>query len=324
MRYFVIAVCSLLLALSFVSDVKAGDTYSNPIYEENFAILWQGRSTTIGIGDPTVISHKNTFYMYVTGDNQRYNAHVSLDLVNWQKGPVVFETNENGLWAPDVFYDLYEKKFYLYYTVNGRIGVAVADTPDGSFQDKGVLVSGAIDAHMYLDKDGRYYLYYATYPSLHIYVQEMTGPTVLKKTPPIKLLEPSEPWETENIRVTEAPWMLMHEGRYYLLYSGGGSNSMDYAMGYATADNPLGPFEKYPGNPIMKKDKGVFGPGHGSVIRDSAQQMWLVYHQKFSDKRDWMRFIALDPLWFDETGVLHGRTSRGSRHPAPSVSIVKE
>ncbi len=61
MRYFVIAVCSLLLALSFVSDVKAGDTYSNPIYEENFAILWQGRSTTIGIGDPTVISHKNTF-----------------------------------------------------------------------------------------------------------------------------------------------------------------------------------------------------------------------------------------------------------------------
>jgi hypothetical protein len=57
---------------------------------------------------------------------------------------------------------------------------------------------------MFLDDDGRYYLYYATYPSLYIYVQPMKGP-LKKKGNPAKLIEPTEPWEKKHINVTEAP-----------------------------------------------------------------------------------------------------------------------
>ncbi|MCK4911516.1 MAG: family 43 glycosylhydrolase, partial [Thermodesulfovibrionales bacterium] len=131
---------------------------------------------------------------------------------------------------------------------------------------------------------------------------------------------PTEPWERKHILVTEAPWLIKHKGVYCLIYSGGGSDSMDYAMGYATSKSPTGPFQRHPGNPIIKKGGGVYGPGHGSVTRDRKGDMWMVYHQKQDATRDWMRFIAIDPLWFDDQGVLHGRATRDSEHPAPVVS----
>ncbi len=313
---------ALLFGLVAGNNSHAGQTYKNPVYEEDFKVSFGGRSMTIGIGDPTVIFHNGKYYMYATGDNKSYNAYVSSDLVNWQKGPVVFEPSEGegGLWAPDVFYNHGDKKFYLYYTAGRRIGVAVADSPVGKFEDKGTLVMGAIDAHMFRDDDGRLYLYYATYPSLNIYVQAMDSLSTKSKKAPVKLLAPREAWERKHILVTEAPWMLRHKGVYYLIYSGGGSYSMDYAIGYASSKSPTGPFQRYPGNPILKKGDGVFGPGHGSVVADSDGKIWIVYHQKQSAARDWMRFIAIDPIWFDEEGVLHGRATRSAAHPAPVVS----
>ncbi len=312
----------LVLAISILAAAiaHAGQTYQNPVYEESFKISFGGQNMTIGIGDPTVILHNGKYYLYATGDNKRFNAYVSDDLINWEKGSVVFETSTNGLWAPDVFFNEEDRKFYLYYTAGRRIGVAVSDTPDGMFKDKGLLVSDAIDAHMFRDDDGRLYLYYATYPSLNIYVQEMESFLTKKAAPPVKLLAPTEPWERKHILVTEAPWLIKHKGVYCLIYSGGGSDSMDYAMGYATSKSPTGPFQRHPGNPIIKKGGGVYGPGHGSVTRDRKGDMWMVYHQKQDATRDWMRFIAIDPLWFDDQGVLHGRATRDSEHPAPVVS----
>ncbi len=50
--------------------------------------------------------------------------------------------------------------------------------------------------------------------------------------------------------------------------------------------------------------------------------MWMVYHQKQDATRDWMRFIAIDPLWFDDEGVLHGRATRASKQPAPVTATA--
>ena len=45
--------------------------------------------------------------------------------------------------------------------------------------------------------------------------------------------------------------------------------------------------------------------------------MWMVYHQKFSDRTSYHRFLALDPMWFDEAGKLHARVTRGTEERAP-------
>ncbi len=43
----------------------------------------------------------------------------------------------------------------------------------------------------------------------------------------------------------------------------------------------------------------------------------MVYHQKDTTKIDYHRFLAIDPLWFDDDGVIHVETTRDTDEPAP-------
>jgi len=299
----------LLAVLAIVlpaSGAVGGKTYTNPVIDE------------IGPADPCVILYRGTYYLYPTGGRGGYHVYTSTDLVHWTKGAKVFRANEPNPWAPDVFRDPKDGKFYLYYTVNKRIGVAVADGPTGPFNGRTRLVDSAIDAHMFRDDDGAYYLYYVKLPGFRIHVQRMAGP-VKKRGGPVEILRPTERWEKISGHVTEGPWMLKHKGTYYLLYSGTGASSLNYAVGYATASKPTGPFTKYRGNPIVKRGGGALGPGHGCVVTDGAGKMWHVYHQQKDGSRPWNRFICLDPMWFDAKGVLHGRATRGTPQPAPQA-----
>ncbi len=318
--YRILRIASVLLLLfSGASGTASDKTYSNPVLVETYSINRPKPARyvgTLGIGDPAVIFYGGKYYLYPTGDNHSYHVYISDDLVHWSKGPKVFQSSETGVWAPDVFFNRDDGVFYLYYTVNGRIGVAEADRPDGEFRDLGNLISNGIDAHMFRDDDGSYFLYYARYPEFGIFVQPMATP-VRKKGEPVRVISPSEEWEMRNMPVTEAPWLLKHQGVYYLLYSGGSADTEDYAIGYAMAKNPSGPFTKYRGNPIIRKEGGVLGPGHVSVTRDREGKLWMVYHQQKDKTRGWNRIVCIDPLWFDEKGVLHGKASRATPRPAP-------
>jgi xylan 1,4-beta-xylosidase len=167
-------------------------------------------------------------------------------------------------------------KFYLYYTDNSgkpdeplkQIGVAVADGPLGPFEDKGRLVSGAIDVHLFQDDDGRLNLYYSDMVGgATLRVQPMADP-LTKQGDSKVLVGPTESWEQIGGAITEAPFMIKRRGIYYLMYSGASAQSPDYAIGYATATSPLGPFEKYAGNPIVRRGGAVLGPGHHCIIVD--------------------------------------------------------
>ena len=48
-------------------------------------------------------------------------------------------------------------------------------------------------------------------------------------------------------------------------------------------------------------------------------KLWSIYHQQKDGTEAWNRFICIDPLWFDEQGVLHGKATRGTPEPAPAV-----
>lgn len=305
------AVAVLLIGAFGWVCVAEDRTYENPVIDE------------IGPADPTVIHFEGTYFLYPTGDNISYHVYTSTDLVHWSKGHRVFQPGGRNVWAPDVFHDPTDGKFYLYYTANKRIGVAVADRPDGFFADRATLFSDAIDAHMFRDDDGEYYLYYVQLPGFRIHVQRMKTP--LEKTgEPVRVIWPTEPWEKIRGSVTEGPWMLKRGKTYYLLYSGTAASSLDYAIGYATAKSPMGPFEKHPGNPIVKRGNGALGPGHGCVVKDAQNNLWSVYHQQKDGSLPWNRFICIDPLWFDEEGVLRGRATRGKSQPAPALTSSRD
>ncbi len=294
----------------------APKTYRNPLIDGP------------NMADPHVIRVKDAYYLYPTSHTRGYDVYVSRDLVHWENRGLVFDDPRRGAWAPDVFHHRRgDGKFYLYYTDNRpdrprdplgkQIGVAVADGPLGPFADHGPLAADSIDAHLFQDDDGRLYLYYVHLAGgFKILVQPMADP-LTKQGNPKEVIRPTEPWEKISGEVTEGPFMLKRKGVYYLMYSGTGADSPNYGIGYATADSPLGPFRKHPGNPIVRRGGNVLGPGHHCVIDGPDGRLWMLYHQKVDDRRSFHRFLALDPLWFDDQGVIHARASRGTTQPAP-------
>jgi beta-xylosidase len=303
----------VVVAISTSAGAAVTPTYQNPLIAGNLA-------------DPAVILHEGVYHLYATGEVDGDNGtcvYTSTNLIDWLPGPVVFRPGQPHVWAPDVWRDPASGRFYLYYTVNQTVGVADAEGPLGPFVIRKKFFDRAIDAHLFRDDDGQLYLYFVQLPGFRITVQPMASPVEPKGEPEL-ILQPESEWEKRAGHVTEGPWIIKHQGRYYLIYSGSGADTPDYAVGYATADHPLGPFTRAPNNPIVHRSEGIFGPGHGCAIQDAAGQWWHVYHQKRNDRVEWNRFIAMDPFWFDERGNLRSRASRNTAHPAPvTVTGIK-
>lgn len=312
-----LAICPSARAQQAPSPAPASArTYRNPLLPER------------QIADPFVLRVDKQYYLYPTSDSRGYEVFVSGDLVHWERKARVFEDPRGGDWAPEVFHHKRgDGKFYLYYTDNlpgakrggleKQIGVAVAESPLGPFKDKAVLATHSIDADLFQDDDGSLYLYYVNLSGgFKIIAQPMADP-LTKKGEPKVVIRPTEEWETRSGHVTEGPFMLKHKGTYYLMFSGSGADSPNYGIGYATSKSPTGPFVKYAGNPIAHRGGSVLGPGHHCVTEGPDGKLWLVYHQKWNAETNFHRFLAIDPLWFDEQGVLHAKVSRGTDEPAP-------
>ncbi len=288
----------------------APKTYRNPLLRDEMA-------------DPDVIRVDGKYYLYPTSTTRGYEVFVSEDLVHWQRKGTAFEDPRGGDWAPDVFHNRGDGKFYLYYTDNAdrhglkQIGVAVAANPLGPFADNKRLATNAIDAHLFQDDDRACYLYYVDLTGgFKIVAQPMADP-LTPKGACNPVIRPTEEWEKVSGHVTEGPFMLKRNGTYYLMYSGTGADSPNYGIGYATSKSPLGPFTKYSGNPIAHRGGNVLGPGHHCVIEGPDRKLWLVYHQKWDADKSFHRFLAIDPLWFDQQGVIHAKVSRDTDEPAP-------
>jgi len=88
-----------------------------------------------------------------------------------------------------------------------------------------------------------------------------------------------------------------HDGKYYLLYSGGNWQTESYGVGYAVADTVLGPYtEPEPGPSVLKgRGEDVIGPGHNSVVvGPDGRTRFIVYHAWDLDRT--ARRMCIDPL----------------------------
>jgi len=312
-----LAICPAIHAAQETATNQApAKTYRNPLLPER------------EIADPFVLRVEGKYYLYPTTDSRGYEVFVSDDLVHWERKARAFKDPLGGDWAPEVFHNKRgDGKFYLYYTdtmpdkprreMHKQIGVAVADNPLGPFTDQGVLAPESSDADLFQDDDGTLYLYYVELAGgFKIFVQPMADP-LHKKGERKVIIRPTEEWEKRSGEVTEGPFMLKHKDTYYLTFSGTGADSPNYGIGYATSKSPTGPFVKYAGNPIVHRGGSVLGPGHHCVVEGPDKKLWLVYHQKWDADKSFHRFLAIDPLWFDDEGVLHAKASRGTDEPAP-------
>ena len=282
------------------------ETYRNPFLEgaDPFVLRWEGK-----------------YYLYATNDPAGYRVYVSEDFVHWEeKGYCLRAGDVKGaahFWAPEVL--ARGGKFYMVYTAEEHIGIAVSDSPTGPFvqrEKKWLSEEKAIDGHFFADDDGAVYLYYVRLrDGNEIYAAKLNdAPDAIDEAHETFLCRAEEAWELRDCKVTEGPFVLKHKGKYYLTYSANHTRSEDYAVGYAVSDSPLGPFKKYEGNPILHKNEYANGVGHHSFTYANDGGLLCVYHRHFSKERFVPRMICADRAEFvardggDDILVIHGPT----------------
>lgn len=252
-------------------------------------------SDTIKLADPTIFFDKGVYYLYGTGSKDGFWVYTSTDLKHWsgpagkRNGHALLKGDAygtQGFWAPQVF--KHNKKYYMAYTADEHIAIAQSDSPLGPFVQQHIgPVSGAgkqIDPYIFKDTNGSLYLYHVRLQNGNrIFVARLKADLSDIDTATVKeCLHAEAGWEntaTAGWPVSEGPTVLKRSGLYYLFYSANDFRNIDYAVGYATSQSPLGPWVKNKDNPIIsRKIIGVNGTGHGDFFTDAKGLLHYVLH----------------------------------------------
>jgi beta-xylosidase len=101
---------------------------------------------------------------------------------------------------------------------------------------------------------------------------------------PRKLLQADQRWELADQglpRAIESPRIFKIGSKYYLTYTASDPRNSESAIGYATADKPMGPWTKSPNNPLLasRTETGLVRPANGSVFRSRDAKEWFFIYQ---------------------------------------------
>ena len=298
----------MMLAVVAVATSCKQPTAGNPVFPGNYA-------------DPEGLVFGDTYWIYPTYSapfhEQLYlDCFSSKDLITWEKHERIIDNTRikwlnNALWAPAALEK--DGKYYLFFSCNniqnneqlGGIGVAVADQPQGPFEDLlgkpliDSIVNRAqpIDQFVFKDQDGTYYMYYGGWGRCNM----------VKMADDFKSIVPFEDGdmykEVTPKGYVEGPFMFIRNGKYYFMWSEGGWTGPDYRVAYAIADSPFGPFESK--GVILQQDPEVAtGAGHHSVMYNARKdQYYMVYHRRPLGSNDGNnRETCIDLLEFDQEG----------------------
>ncbi|MCU4677203.1 family 43 glycosylhydrolase [Catenovulum sp. 2E275] len=292
---------------------------NNPIVEGYYA-------------DPEIIysERDNKYYLYPTSDGFHgwsgtyFETFSSPDLVNWTKEGKILDLKtdvswaDRNAWAPTGI----EKKingeyqYFYYFTAAQKIGVAVADNPQGPFVDSGKPlidfrpdgVGGGqeIDPDVFTDPvSGKSYLYWG---NGYLAVAELNDDMVSIDKSTVKVMTPDSTFR-EGVEV------FFRNGKYYFMWSEDDTRSPNYRVRYATADSPTGPLNISENNLVIEKDlaQEILGTGHNSVINKQGTDEWFIVYHRFSRPNGmymggdagFHREVCIDKLNFNTDGSIN-------------------
>lgn len=280
--------------------------------------------------DPEVLYSQKTqrYYIYPTCDgivgwgSTRFRAFSSNDLVHWKDEGVILDLEDvswakKNAWAPAII----EKKqtdgsykYYYYFTAEGKIGVAVSDSPTGPFVDSGQpliserpegMTRGAnIDPDVFCDPvSGKTYLYWGNY---FMAVCELNDDMVsVKPNTTCVLID-------DDTYYSEGTYVFYRKGYYYFMWSKNDTRSPDYQVRYVRSKSPTGPIDASQGKTILCKrpGKGIFATGHHSILQLPEKDEWRVVYHRFSypdainmgRNAGYHREVCIDEMEFDTDG----------------------
>lgn len=249
----------------------------------------------------------------------------SPDLREWHDAGHALERPDPALgdafWAPEL--TEVDGRWWMTYSVGHgihghHVRVAVADAATGPYRDTGTdLTPGelfAIDGHVFVDDDGRRYLFYARdvlaaeRPGTHLAVVELAAPDRTTGEP-TEVLAPFADWQLYqrdramyggryDWHTLEGPSVVKRHGRYWMTYSGGAWTGDGYAVSWAVADHPRGPWIPAPpdARPLLASGGDLLGPGHNSLVTTDDGEL-IAFHSwdaARTARRMHMRRIAFE------------------------------
>ena len=260
------------------------------------------------VPDPTLIRVGSTYYAAATSGSYApvYPIFKSTDLVNWEQCGNVFDTfpewASGDFWAPEFF--VRNGLVYCYYTARRAsdgiscVGVAVAASPEGPFEDKGVIVEWgreAIDSFVFED-DGTAYITWKAYGLDDRHIELLAAPL---SEDGLSLSGDAFTLLVDDVDQGMEGQMIFKSGDYYhILYSALDccSPRSDYEVRTARSRSFKGPYEFNPHGAILKGDGTVIqSAGHGTAAVTPDGRMMYLCHA----------FFKGDGLFLGRQGVLH-------------------
>lgn len=294
-------------------------TFCNP-----FLLDYGSGKSPQRIGEPVIVLYKNEYYLFT---NLTGGYWYSGNLRDW----TFVEPKNQKVGIPSVV--IINDTFYFTSSYNPYL-FASKDPKKGIWEQVAAFDRLYGDADMFVDDDGKVYMYYGH--------SQIYGIMAVELDPKNKFKEIDKPvtcffgndkvngWEQrrqenlvnfpssgrtflpEEAPWIEGPWMTKHNGKYYLQYACGGVQYKTYADGVYVSDNPLGPFKYDPHNPFSFKPSGfITGAGHGCTFKAKDGNYWhmTMYNSSYGDRQ--LGTLGLYPIGFDAEGVMHCNTEFG-------------
>lgn len=278
-----------------------------------------------------------------TSTDAAFEVLISDDLVTWRSAGLALTRMGPDMgdeyWAPEVC--ARDGAWWMYYSVGHGIRghhlrVARAEHPTGPFVDLGVNLtpdeSFAIDPHPFQDADGEWYLYFARdvldseRAGTHLAVARLTEPTRLDDSRSV--LEPYADWQiyerdramygaTYDWHTLEGPSVVERHGMYWMTFSGGAWTGPGYAVSWASAPAPFGPWTPAPASarPLLQSGASLIGPGHNSLVTGPDGRDRIAFHAWNADRSARQMHIA--PIDFTPDGPAVTLPSEATDRPIP-------
>ncbi|WP_410795970.1 glycoside hydrolase family 43 protein [Parvularcula sp. LCG005] len=274
----------------FAANKPEADEYQNPI----LAGFYPDPSLTRAGSDYYLV---NSTFAYYPGIPVLH----STDLINWtQIGNVIDRPDmldfdglglSRGVFAPTIEY--HEGTFYVANTCVDCGGnfIVTATDPAGPWSDPIWLPEvGGIDPSVFFDEDGKVYVMNNDAPPGEplyeghraIWLREVDPKTFQSIAEPTLLIN-------GGVRIEEKPvWIegphIYKIGDWYYLSAAEGGTAVNHSQVVLRADNVLGPYEAYEGNPIMTqrhlpadRENPITSVGHADIAQDDAGNWWATF-----------------------------------------------
>lgn len=267
--------------------------------------------------DPFLLKVGKDYYLYPTKDSdgwlyEKFHVFHSKDLIHWDGPHLALDLNDvnwanSRAWAPGV--NQYNGKFYMYFTAEAQIGVAVSDSPIGPFRDllgKPLLTVNeydcqSIDADLFIDDDNQPYLLWG---QGKCWIVPLEDDMATFKEPPRNLSDQlyqnkgKDSSTFDSGVYNEGPHLQKIDGRYVLTWSNYDTRDPRYQICFAASDHVYGPYVSPEDNRVTLPSDRFFGTGHASMARFGNGWV-LAYHRLIDPDNSLLRETCISKVRFE-------------------------